>query len=356
VENWIYHSTDPTTTRRERARSNADKALQLQPDLPEGHLAKGFSYYYGDRDYERALAEFEIAKRGLPNEAQAYLAIGAIQRRQGKWTESTANLEKAAALDPKNLKILVNLAYSYIALRNFEAAEKIVDRVIAIAPESFDAVALKGYLAMSWKGDLKTAEEQFSSIPPETDPTGVMTWARFWVLLLQREFPEALAVVQRFPGETLITETTAPAPKSFLKGIVHSLQGDEATAQTEFDEARVISEKLLREAPEDPARHAQHGLILAALGQKQDAIAEGKRAVELLPESQDAFDGPRCTAALAQIYASTGESDEAFRLLDHLLGIPNGIEIPLLKLDPIWDPLRKDPRFQALIDKYATNR
>src|SRR3989475_7332030 len=137
VESWIYHSFEPTPARREKARFNADQALRLQPDLAEGHLALGFSYYYGDRDYERALTEFEIAKRDLPNEAQAYMAIGAIQRRQGKWTESTANLEKAAALDPKNQSILFNLAYSYMALRNFEAAEKTVDRAIAIAPQSF---------------------------------------------------------------------------------------------------------------------------------------------------------------------------------------------------------------------------
>src|SRR5712692_4367871 len=111
VESWIYHSFDPIPAWREKARFNADEALRLQPDLPEGHLALGFSYYYGDRDYQRALAEFETARRGLPNEAQAYLAIGSIQRRQGKWDESNANLEKAAALDPKNISILVNLGF-----------------------------------------------------------------------------------------------------------------------------------------------------------------------------------------------------------------------------------------------------
>jgi serine/threonine-protein kinase len=356
AESWLYHSSDPVPARREKARLNALEALRLQPDLPEGHLALGFSYYYGDRDYERALAEFEIAKRDLPNEAQAYMAIGAIQRRQGKWTESTANLEKAAALDPKNANILFNLASNYMALRNFEAVDKIAGRAVAIAPHSFETLALKGYLALAWKGDLMVAEKEFSSIPAETDPNGLMTWARFWIFTLQRRFPEALAVVEKFPGETLITDTTAPSPKAFLEGTVHLFQGDKPTSQIEFDQARVVSEKLLREAPEDPARHAQHGLILAALGRKQEAIAEGKRAVELLPESQDAFDGPRCTAALAQIYAWTGESDEAFGLLDHLLGIPNGLAISTLKLDPAWDPLRKDPRFQALIDKYAATR
>ena len=356
VESWIYHSFEPTQARREKARLNADESLRLEPNLPEGHLALGFSYYYGDRDYERALAEFEIAKRDLPNEAQAYMAIGAIQRRQGKWTESTANLEKAVALDPKNASMLVNLAWNYMAVRNFEAADKTVDRAIAVAPKSFAVTALKAYLAAAWKGDLSVVEKQSAPIPEDVDPSGLVTFERYWVLTLQRKFPEALAVVQKFPRETLITYTTAPAPKAFLEGNIHFLEGDKPRSQAEFEKARVISEQLLRDAPEDPARHAQHGFILAALGRKEEAIAEGKRAVALLPESQDAFDGPRGTAALAQIYAWTGESDEAFRLLDHLLSVPNGLAVPMLKLDPAWDPLRKDPRFQALIDKYAAKR
>ena len=356
AQSWLYHSSDPLPAWREKARLNADEALRLQPGLPEGHLALGFSYYYGDRDYQRALAEFEIAKRDLPNEAKAYMAIGAIQRRQGKWTESTANLEKAAALDPKNVSVLTNLGYSYMALRNFEAADKIFDRLAAAAPHSLEPALLKGGVAVLWKGDLSVVERQLSSVPPETDPGGLMTWVRVWCLTLERKFPEALQVLQKFRGETMSTTTTAPSPKAFVEGMIHLLQGDNARAQAEFERARVISEKSLQEVPEDPARHAQHGLILAALGRKQEAIAEGKRAVELLPESQDAFDGPQGTAALAQIYAWTGESDEAFGLLDHLLGIPNGLTIPLLKLDPLWDPLRKDPRFQALIDKYAASR
>ncbi len=353
VESWLYHSSDPVPARREKARLNADEALRLQPDLPEGHLALGFSYYYGDRDYERALAEFEIAKRGLPNDAQAYLAIGSIQRRQGKWAESTANLEKAATLDPKNTNLLINLCYSYMALRNFETADKTVDRAIAASPQSFQARALKGFMAVLWKGDLSAAEKVFSSVPPENDETGLTTWGRAWILTLERKFPDALQVLERFRGETMFTTTTAPTPKAFAEGMIHLLQGDKTKAQAEFDQARLVSEKLLREAPEDSARHAQRGLILAALGQKQEAIAEGKRAVELLPESQDALDGPQATANLAQIYAWTGEFDEAFRLLDHLFTVPSNLTVPMLKLDPAWDPLRQDPRFQALIDKYS---
>src|SRR5947207_9854479 len=353
VESWAYHSFDPIPGRREKARLNADEALRLQPDLPEGHLALGFSYYYGDRDYERALAEFDIARRGLPNESQAYMAIGAIQRRQGKWAESNANLEKAATLDPKNTNVLAQLCFSYIAQRNFETADKFLDSAIAASPQAFQLRALKGFMAVLWNGDLGAAEKVFPSTPPESDPEGLITWGRTWILTLERKLPEALQLLERFRGETMFTTTTAPVPKAYVQGLIHLLQGDKTKAQPELEHARIISEKLLREAPEDSARHAKHGLILAGLGQKQEAIAEGKRAGELLPESQDALDGPSGTVALAEIYAWTGESDEAFRLLDHLLMVPSNITIPMLKLDPAWDPLRRDPRFQALLEKYS---
>ena len=168
--------------------------------------------------------------------------------------------------------------------------------------------------------------------------------------------PEALAVVQKFPGEILIVEGAGSMPKAFLEGLINLLQGNKEKAQHSLEDALKISEQLLRDAPEDPGRHAQRGFTLAALDRKQEAIAEGKRVVELLPESEDAFDGQRGIAALAQIYACTGEFDEALRLIDHLLGTPSGLTIPSLKLDPVWDPLRGDPRFQALIDKYAANR
>jgi len=353
VESWLYHSSDPVPARREKARTAANEALRLQPDLPEGHLALGFSYYYGDRDYERALAEFEIAKRGLPNEAQAYMAIGAIQRRQGRWVESTANLEKAAELDPKNSSVLLNLGYNYMSTRNFEAADKIFDRGIEAAPESFGSRALKSELAIRWKGDVSVAEKELASMPPGVDPQGLVTLGRAGVLTLQRKFKEALQVIQQFRGETLLVRASVTCPKASLEGTLYLYLDDKVNAHSAFERARIIAEQLVRENPDDAARHGQLGLILAGLGQKDAAIAEGKRAVELLPESQDAFDGPDVTVVLAQIYAWTGESDEAFRLLDHLLVVPNGITVPGLKLDPVWDPLRKDQRYQALIDKYA---
>ena len=144
VHSWAYHSFDPVPGRRNKARLMAEKALQLDPDLPEGQLALGFSFYYGDRDYASALKHFELAKRGLPNGAEAYMAIGAIQRRQGKWKESTENLEKAAELDPQNVSVLSNLGANHLAERNFEAANKTFDRAIVASPQSFSAHGFKG--------------------------------------------------------------------------------------------------------------------------------------------------------------------------------------------------------------------
>jgi TolB-like protein/Flp pilus assembly protein TadD len=354
VESWLYHGDDPLPEWREKARVNANEALRLQPDLPEGHLALGYSYYYGDRDYERALNEFEIAKRDLPNEAKAYSAIAAIQRRQGKWAESNANFEKSIALDPKNVGVLFNLAFSYTAQRNFETADKIFDRALLVAPQSFGSRGMKSALAIMWKGDVDSAEKQLSLVPPNYNPDGIVTAARAWLLALRRKFADALQVAQQFRGETLSYFTPARCPKAFLEGRLYLYQGDKIKAQAALEQARTVAEKLVREIPGDPGRHAQLGAILAGMGLKDDAINEGRKAVELLPESEDAFDGPQATAALAEIYAWVGEPDEAIRLIDHLLQVPSFMSVQVLKLDPTWDALRKDPRFQALIEKYLT--
>ena len=138
LESWIVHNFDRTSERREKARTFAERALRLQPDLPEAHLAVGFSYYYGDNNFDAALREFEIAQRGLPNESEVYLAIGAIQRRQGKWAESTANLEKAVSLNPKDVWPLQNLTFNYAMLRNYDVATKTIDRALALDPNALE--------------------------------------------------------------------------------------------------------------------------------------------------------------------------------------------------------------------------
>jgi tetratricopeptide (TPR) repeat protein len=215
---------------------------------------------------------------------------------------------------------------------------------------------MKSALAIAWKGDVGFAEKQLASIPPGYDPDGLVTAARVWVLTLRRKFAEALQVVEQFRGETLIFPERGPFPKAALQGSLYLYLGDKEKAHAAFEQARIVAERLLRDAPDDPGRHAQLAAVLAGLGKKEDAINEAKKAVELLPESEDAFDGPQATAALAEIYTWVGEHDEALRLIEHLLTVPSGLTAWNLKLDPTWDPLRKDPRFQALIEKYAAKR
>ena len=352
AEDWIYHSFDPTPVRKEKARAGANEAIRLQPDLPEAHLALGFYHYYCERNYQAALNEFAIAQKSLPNCADCYLAVGAIERRQGKWAESTANLEKAAALSPKEAFLLINLADNYRANRNFEKADKLYDRAIEAAPNSFGARAQKAMAAIELKGDFSLMEKELALIPPGVDPEGLATLGRAKALMLQRKFTEALAAVKQLPQD-VFHDSTAPIPKGFLEGMLYTYLNDKQKAHSAFESARGVAEQSLRESPDSAARHGLLGQILAGLGQKEAAIAEGRRAVELLPESRDAFDGPSATVLLAQIYAQTGEAEQALQLLDHSLNTPNGITVPILKLDPVWDPLRNDPRFQALVDKYG---
>jgi TolB-like protein/Tfp pilus assembly protein PilF len=354
IEDWMYHSYDPTLARKEKARAAADTAIRLQPDLPEAHLALGFYYYYCERDYQKALEEFAIAKRSLPNSADVHLAIGAIERRQGKWAESTANLEQAASLSPKDAFVLITLADNYRANKDFEKADKLYDRAIEAAPNSLVARGDKGKLAVELKGDFGEIERQLTQMPVGDDPERLVTLGRIRTLMLQRKFPEALAVLDQLPQE-VIRDGTAPVPKASLEGMLYLFQGDAAKAQAAFRRALPFAEQSLRESPSDAGRHIQLGFILTGLDYKEEAIAEGRRAVELTPESADALDGPQFTASLAQIYAWVGEKDHAFQLLDHSLQTPNGVTVPMLKLDPMWDPLRNDPRFQALIDKYGAS-
>jgi TolB-like protein/Tfp pilus assembly protein PilF len=348
VHEWSYRDFDPTPARKEKARVAAETAIRLQPDLPEAHLAMGFYYYYCERDYQGALREFAIAKLSLPNSPEVYMAIGAIERRQGKWKESTANLERAASLSPKDAWVLQNLADNYYANRNFEAAEKIFDRAIEAAPQSLGPRAEKAKLAVDWKGDVSVMEKELTRLPAGVDPDGLVTFSRMQLLLLQRKFPDAIALLKQSPEEVFHYDK----PREFFEGAIYTFLNDKEKAVSAFERARPIAEKALRESPNDASRHVILGMILAGLGEKELAIAEGKRAVELLPESEDALDGPKTTIALAQIYTWTGETDQALQLLERSLSTPSGVTIPLLRLDPMWDPLRSDPRFQTLIDKH----
>jgi tetratricopeptide (TPR) repeat protein len=212
---------------------------------------------------------------------------------------------------------------------------------------------MKAVVAVIGRGDVKEAANEIASMPKGFAPEELTAVIQYWFLMLERRAPEALQAIQKIHGETVDAIPNGRVPTAFYEGIAYEYQGEKAKASVAFQRARAVAEKLVRESPDDAQTHAVLGQILAGLGQKDAAIAEGKRATDLLPESQDAFEGPQITVWLAVIYACVGENDQALQLLDHLLQAPNGITVAMLKLDPAWDRLRKDPRFQALIDKYA---
>src|SRR5262245_3928570 len=346
VEDWMYHTFDPTPARKAKAHAAAEEALRLGPDLPEAHLALGFYHYYCERDYQGALDEFAIARKSLPNSSEVYFAIGAIQRRQGKWAESTANMEKAASLSPKDAFLLVNLADNYRAIDDFEKADKLFDRAIEAAPNSVSARTGKAMLAVDLKGDLSEIDKQLVHIQPGFGSDAESMLGRAYLVMLQRKFHDAVVILKRLPGD----DRSDDKPKEYLEGALYTFVNDKEQAHSAFQRARSIVEKAIQDGSDDAMHHMTLALVLTGLGEKDAAIAEGKLAVALLPESQDALDGPKMTAALAQVYAWTGENDSAFELLERSLTTPAGVTVSSLKLNPVWDPLRSDSRFQGLID------
>jgi TolB-like protein/Tfp pilus assembly protein PilF len=356
LESWIVHTFERTSARREKARTLAEQALQLQPDLPEAHLALGFSYYYGDNNYETAMKEFLIAQQGLPNEAEVFLAIGAIQRRQGRWAESTANLEKATNLNPKDPWPLEQLAINYVMTRDFDAANKTIDRGLKVNPDGLGLWEAKSKLAIAEKGDLSVAEKAFQtvkSMPMNNEAKLRTATARADLFLFERKYKEGLHEWESLPDDLLTSIPGALSRKYFVIGFARNALQDETGARAAFLKAKDLVEAQLKQSPDAADIHIQLAKVLAYLGEKDAALAEARRATELVPESKDAFGGPEIAGGVAEVHAVLGENDRAIEILDGLLSRPSAVTVPGLKINPIWDPLRNDPRFQALIDKYG---
>ncbi len=350
MESTLYQGTaNPSSLGKARAAAN--DAIRLQPGLPEAHLALGYFFYRAERDYERALRELAVAKAGLPNDADILLT-GSIERRQGNWSQSTSDLEKAASLNPKDGFLWANLATNYQALRNFPAAARGFDRGAAADPNFVLNRCLRARLDIDWKGDTSKMEKLLAQTPESLDPDGKITLARSQLKLLQRKCDEALLTITKSPHFDFQLDTVR-FPKPFLVAQAYSMANDDVEARVSFEEAQHLMEQRVRENPLDASHHALLGQILAGLGRTDDAIREGKRAVELLPESKDALDGPTMTLALAQIYTMVGDFASATPLLEHSLTTPGGITVPLLKLDPIWDPLRANPRFEKMVASFG---
>jgi TolB-like protein/class 3 adenylate cyclase/Tfp pilus assembly protein PilF len=352
----IYHFFQPTEARKQKAHSEAMESLRLQPNLGEGHLALGLYFYYGEVNYEAALLELDLAARALPNDGDVSLYIAAVRRRQGHWADAIAAYQHAETIDPRNPVMLYDAAQTYFGLRDWRTAVERMDRVLALFPESLNVKIQRGYNEFFWKGSTAPIKAALATIPANLDPDGVATFGRWDVALMDRDPTAAAKALASCRLETITSQTGVPLPKSYLQACIDLVRGDAARAQTGFEAARPALETVVADSPQDATRHAQLGLLYAFMGRKEDAVREGRRAVELKPISKDVIEGAVVEVFLALIYTRTGQPNEAVPRIERLLTTPfavdycdDSITLSDLRTRWEWDPLRKDPRFQKII-------
>jgi serine/threonine-protein kinase len=352
----VFRYYEPTESWRKKARTEAEAALRLQPNLAEGHFALGQYIYWMDQDYDKALEQFEIASRLSPSNADTRRLIAAIERRQGKWQAALDSYEQVAKLDPQNPSTARELLYTNSSMRRWPEAAHWAQQMRVLAPTSLVAKIQSGYVNFQWKGDTSLLKSMLDEIPAGVDPDGSVTAARWDFAMLQRDYSSAKKILETSSANETSYSIAGLTPKIFLEGCTYLAQGDNANAQKAFEKARPAFEAAVKEAPESAERHASLGWLYALIGRKNDAIAEGRRAVELKPESKDAVDGSLLSGYLALIYAGVGENDLAISLIERLLKTPGPVDsadyavtVSDLKYRWEWDPIREDPRFKQLI-------
>jgi TolB-like protein/class 3 adenylate cyclase/Tfp pilus assembly protein PilF len=352
----IFHFYEPLDVWKAKARAEAEIALRLQPNLAEAHFALGQCIYWMDQDYDRALKQFQIASRLSPNNGDIGRLIAAIKRRQGKWQESLEAYEKNQKIDPQNPNVVRELVFTNTAIRRWPESAQWGERMRAMAPASLVAKIQSGYVDFWWKGDTHLMKSLLDQVPAGLDPDGVVTACKWDVAMLERDYAAAKRILETSSRGEISYMPSGLIPKNILEGCVYLAQGDTAGATRNFELARPIFEMAVRESPDTAVGHANLGWLYAFMGRKEDAIREGRRAVELKPESKDAVDGAIMNCYLALIYTRVGEKDLAIPLIERLLktagavdSVDYSITINDLKHRWEWDPIRNDPRFQKLI-------
>lgn len=327
---------DHTSERLQQARTAIDTALKYEPESGDVHLALANYYYQSLRDYQHAGDELAIAKAGLPNDPQVFSLAGYMQRRAGDWEHATANLERAATVDPRNVHTLQQLALTYQAQRRYREQAATYDRVLAIVPDDPDVRFYKALIPANERADIRP----FQAAKTIGDDINYSLCERT---------PEAYAWgLEHYPRSGSVN-VGVNYPYAYWEGVVSLCLGDNEKAKKAFTAARSEVVAVVERNPELAGAVSLLGLIDAALGRKKEAISEGQRACALLPIAKDAIDGPVIAANLAQIYVWTGEKELAIAQLEAVENVPNYLSYGLLKLQPFWDPLRGNPRFEKLL-------
>src|SRR5438132_1912411 len=354
---YVMLSLQPTSALREEARHAADTALDLQPDLPEALYAKGWYHYGCLKDYDTAVRYLQRARQLLPNNSQLPEALAYVARRRGEWDRSEAYFNEAEKIDPRSVTLLTQHAFSYIFLGRFPEALRKLDQVLDITPNDVDTLAEKAFTAQA-AGDLTRAATLLNPLRPTASAPFALE-AQLYQTILERQPARLIRRLKELLAEPDPALGYLNGELRFWLGWAQDLAGDHGAAQESWRQARSELEPFLKEQPENFALIGDLALTNMGLGDKTAALALAERAIAASPIEKNAMDGPSSIEVLARVAAQTGESDRAIAALEKVLSIPGAgawtLNIPLtpalLRLDPMFDPLRSNPRFQKLCDK-----
>src|SRR5882672_11282247 len=356
---WLYgqSGSDHTPARLALAEAAVQAATRLRPDAAETHLARAQYLYYGLRDYAGALAELEIARRGLPNDPRLVEVTGYILRRRGQQEEGLQNLQRAVQLDPRNFDILQQIALSYQFVGRYADSIAAMDRALAIVPDSVETQDLRGLFYFFWKADTRPPLQAIDAILAQ-EPSAIAVAADTWFLcaLADRDPATAERALVAVGDNACWSEGVIRLSRSFGEGLLARMTKDEARARTAFEAARAQQEKIVQEQPDYGPALCVLGLIDAALGRKELALDEGRRAIALTPLEKDVNNGSRVLQYFAITAAWAGDKELALQQLEAGLRAPAAsymLSYGALKLLPFWDPLRGDPRFEQIVNSLA---
>jgi len=355
---WIHDELywagyDRTPQRLALAEAAIQAAFRLRPDSGEVRLARAWNLFCGYRDYDGALAELETARQTLPNDAGLYRLKGAVERHQGKGADALRDLERAIALDPRNVLLLQEAALTYYDFRRYADEQAILDRILAIEPNDTETKALRADAERDWKADARPLHQLIEEVRAK-NPDVIQSVAAGWLecALAERDAAAATNALTAVGENSLGDEAVKYSPR-FIEGLIARMTKDDAKARTAFTVARTEQEKLVAADPQDAGALCVLGLIDASLGRKEEALREGRRAVELLPVERDAVNGGEIVVCLANIAAWVGDKDLACQQLAVASGLPSDLSYGELKLSPFWDPLRGDPCFEKIVASLA---
>jgi TolB-like protein/class 3 adenylate cyclase len=348
----LYNSAlDHTPARLALAETAVHAASRLRPDAGETHLARAQHLYWGYLDYDGALAELDVARQTLPNDARIVELTSYIQRREGRWEESTRNLQRAINLDPRNLFMLQQAAYSYGFLRRYPEQIAVLERALAINPDDANTKAVLASVQFHWKADTGPLHQTIDSIRA-TNPGGLPDVANDWLscALAERDTATAKYVLNAF-AELPLSDYGVQLSHPLMDGVIARMMNDDTKARVAFAAARTEQEKAVQAQPNYGPALCVLGLIDAGLGRKEEALREGRLATELFPVEKDAINGPLMIEYLAMIAAWVGDKDLACEQLAVAVRLPSAVSYGRLKLMPFWDPLRGDPRFEKMVEE-----